>query len=520
MPPQQINPSPSIQEQGSAVSPILQNTWNKFALLALGTFALSFLIYIPWVNTIAHYFGGGIVTSLVGIILPFLTLFFAIKAIRGIHKNGGKGKLLSWAVLLLNLIILYFAVISAMFFFAFAGLSINNFTLTNSAVNENNNIPPANESIEIVGPTPESERSIIENQAKANNNINFYFNESGTAVGYGVGEGFTLEYVENGVVHGPPITGQKQYPESDEQFWTRMEAMGLKVGMRPRWEIGNSDSKSGHSLESIPTGPELNCFDSQSHSQSSLMYDGKQVGLHSVQDGRCRSPVRGVLLSNDGLHYAYLVQAKHGYFVVVDGKKSEIYPLLSNLHFEGSTFVFNAVSSDFMNFVRAKITTSTQGIVANTTTGEQVANIPTAPLDYGVLRLMSPNGGETFKIGSTVRITWDVKNPPAGIWLDLELFEISGDKPNIASSGQCLNCTGGGLRSGVQAISPITNGVGGIDWAVGKIYAGGYVKPGSHYILKANISKTGSSSECPAKFSGCTVDLDVDWSDAAFSLTN
>jgi len=363
MPPQQINPPSPIQEHESTMSPILQNTWNKFALLAFGTFVLSLLIHSPWINTFVRYLGGGIITSLVGILLPFLTLFFAIKAIRDIRKTGGKGKPLSWVVLLLNLIMLFFAVISAMFFSLFAGLSINNFALTNSAIHENDNIPPANESIEIVEPTLESERGLYENLAKSNTNVGFYYNESGTAVGYGVGtEGFTVEYVENGVVHGP-ITGQKQYPESDEQFWTRMEAMGWKVGMRDRnRQVGNSDSKSGHSLEAIPTGPELNCFDSQEPSQSSLMYDGKRVGLHSIQDGRCRSPVKGVLLSIDGLHYAYLVQAKHGYFVVVDGKKSEIYPMLDYLRFEGSTFVFNAVSSDFMNFVRAKITTSTQGI--------------------------------------------------------------------------------------------------------------------------------------------------------------
>lgn len=520
MPPQQINPPSPIQEQASAVSPTLQHTWNKFALLALGTFVFSFLIN-PWVNPVARYFGSGIITSLAGIILPFLTLFFAIKAIRGIRKNGGKGKSLSWIILLLNLIVLFFAVISALFFFTFVGLSISNFAVTNSASNENSNIPPANESIEIVGPTLESERGIYESQAKANNNINFYFNESGTAVGYGVGTvGFSVEYVENGVVHGPIVGMLKQYPESDEQFWTRMETVGWKVGMRERWRIENTDSKSGHTLESIPTGPELNCFDSQNPSQSSLIYDGKQVGLHSIQDGRCRSPVKGVLLSNDGLHYAYLVQAKHGYFVVVDGKKSEIYPLLSNLHFEGSTFVFNAVSSDFMNFVRAKILTSSQNSVTNTAMGEQVANTPTsAPLNYSVIRVTSPNGGEALKIGYKIHITWEA-SPPPGVWLDLELFEINGDKPNIASNGQCLNCIGGGLRSGVSAISPITNGAGGIDWVVGKLYAGGYVKSGSHYVLKANINKTGSPNECPAKFPNCTVDLGVDWSDAAFSLTN
>ena len=524
MPPLQVNPPPPIPAQGSAVSPTLQHTWNKFALIALGTFVLSLLIrVIP----VARYFGGGIITNFlaigIGIILPFLTLFFAIKAIRDIRKTGGLGKSLSWIVLLLNLILLFFAVISAMFFSIFSGLSINNFVLTNSAISENDNIPLANESIEIVGPTPESERGIYEIRAKQNINMGFYYNESGTAIGYGVGtEGFTVEYIENGVVHGPPITGKKQYPESDEQFWTRMEAMGWKVGMRDRnRQVGNSDSKSGHSLESISTGPELDCFDSQNPSQSSVMYDGKQVGLHTILDGHCRSPVEDVLLSDDGLHYAYIVRAKSGYFVIVDGKKSELYPSIDYLRFEGSTFLFNAVSSDFMNFVRAKILTSSQNGIANSTTGEQVANTPTsAPLDYSIIRVTNPNGGEKFKIGNTIHITWEVKNPPAGTWLDLELFEISGDKTEVGTNGQCLNCTGGGLRSGVQAISPITNGAGGIDWEAGKLYTGGYVKPGSHYVLKVNISKTGDPSECPAKFPNCVVDLGADWSDAAFSLTN
>jgi len=141
-------------------------------------------------------------------------------------------------------------------------------------------------------------------------------------------------------------------------------------------------------------------------------------------------------------------------------------------------------------------------------------------LNTGMIRIISPNGGETLKIGDTMQITWDTKDVPAGAQLDLELFEITSDKTVINAEGGCFNCTGSGLRSGVSAIHPVVNGVGSARYIVGKLYAGGYLKPGSHYIMKATVSKDGSPSECPAKFPTCTVDLSVDWSDTAFTLLN
>lgn len=353
MPPQQVN-LPPVQQVPTPAP--LQHGWNKYAFIALGTFILSFLIN-PWLNPIARNFGGGLVMSLVSIVLPLLTLFFAIKAIRGVRKTGEKGKALSWIVLVLNLPTLFFAIVSAVLFLTVASFSTN-FGLTNSNSNENNNIPLANENVETVGPTLESSRENYKRQAPYNNNVNFYTTQSGDAVGDSTGGG-NYYYIQNNSVHGPIVaTKSTQGYETDEHFFGRMESMGWPVGMRSAPELERSDSKSGHSFESVPTGPELNCFDTQTPSQSSLMYDGKQVGLHSILDGKCQSPVEGVLLSNDGLHYAYLVRAKRGFFAVVDGRKSNTYPAMHNLHFEGDLFVFNAITSDFTNFVRVKITTN------------------------------------------------------------------------------------------------------------------------------------------------------------------
>ncbi|TSC62729.1 MAG: hypothetical protein Athens041674_420 [Parcubacteria group bacterium Athens0416_74] len=351
MPQQSIDPPPSIPEQHTMPTTPSQNTWNKFALLALGTFSLS-LLASPWVNPLARYFGGSIIP--VGIILIVVTLFFSIKAIRHIHKTGERGKLLSWIVLSINLVMLFLAAASAVLFFTISSL----FTDLNSLPPDgSNNIPPANEIVEVIGPTSESDRGNYELQAQYNNNINFYFTEAGEAVGYSNETGWY--YVENNQTHGP-IIGSKQYPESDAQFWARMEAMGWKIGMEERWAIENFDAKSGHSLDAVPTGPDYSTFDTHVPSQIKVVYDGNVVGLHTIQDGRAQSPVEGVKLSNDGLHYAYLVRAKRGegFFVVVDGKKSRLYPMISNLHYEGSIFVFNAVAPDFMNFLRIKINTN------------------------------------------------------------------------------------------------------------------------------------------------------------------
>lgn len=204
------------------------------------------------------------------------------------------------------------------------------------------------------------------------------------------------------------------------------------------------------------------------------------------------------------------IARKKPIFVSVNVRRSEntIAQLIRDELLIANTSVVDPLSE-------TKSTTDTNSVPSKSVTKLQLESSSNSP----VIKIISPNGGETLKIGDKVRINWEA-NPPPGVWLDLELFEISGDKPSIAPSGQCLNCIGGGLRSGVQAISPIMNGAGGIDWEVGKLYAGGYVKAGNHYILKANISKTGSPNECPAKFAGCTIDLGVDWSDAVFSLTN
>jgi len=145
-----------------------------------------------------------------------------------------------------------------------------------------------------------------------------------------------------------------------------------------------------------------------------------------------------------------------------------------------------------------------------------------ADITYGGIRLISPNGGESFKIGNSVQITWkafNVVDKAAGAQLDVELFEIKGDKPLIDKNNICTNCMGSGLRSGISAV-PLKTGEWSATWVAGKQYSGGSVTPGNNYVMKATVSKTGSPSECPATVPTCTVELDVGWSDAAFSLTN
>lgn len=218
--------------------------------------------------------------------------------------------------------------------------------------------PAANERVETIGPTPESERAQYKQQARYNNNINFYYTKSGDAAGYSVYNAATngeWYYVENNLVYGPFSTRPSQYGEPADAGWKRLAEQGWNIDLQERWRIENTDSKNGHTAVVLPKGPEFSCFDSSVKSQSAIMYDEQEVGVETIQDGRCQYPVEGVVLSDDGLHYAYLVRAKRGYFVVVDGKKSAQYPMISNLHFEGSAFVFNAVSSDFLNFVRATI---------------------------------------------------------------------------------------------------------------------------------------------------------------------
>lgn len=101
----------------------------------------------------------------------------------------------------------------------------------------------------------------------------------------------------------------------------------------------------------------------------------------------------------------------------------------------------------------------------------------------------------------------------------MELFEIKGGKPLIDNKNVCTNCTGSGLRSGISA-TPLKTGEASAEWTAGKLYSGGSVTPGNNYVMKATVSKTGSPSECPAKMPTCTIELDVDWSDGSFSLTN
>lgn len=158
-------------------------------------------------------------------------------------------------------------------------------------------------------------------------------------------------------------------------------------------------------------------------------------------------------------------------------------------------------------------------VQTNPTPAQQTAS----SISNGSVKITSPNGGETFKLGDTVRITWNVQNAPAGSQLHLELFEITGDRPVISAQGVCTNCTESGLRSGVPYVS-VTNGAGSAEWVAGKQYNGSTVNPGSRYIMNATVSKAGyaNAGECPlGSVKGtCEVFYQIDWSDGVFSLTN
>lgn len=220
------------------------------------------------------------------------------------------------------------------------------------------NMSLANEHVEILGVTPENTRPNYKLEVPYNNILYFYSNDTGNIVGYQGAGG--LYYIENNKTYGP-FRSSKSYPTSEEmeQVWESLEAAGWKTGMRElnKLLVKEVDSKSGHSIETVPTGPSFRSIDMTVQSQSKVIYDGHQIGLHTIQDGSHRSPVIGVLLSQNGLHWIYLVRAKHGYFVVVDGKKSKLYPTIMNVHFEENALVFNVITSDLLNFARIKINT-------------------------------------------------------------------------------------------------------------------------------------------------------------------
>ncbi len=136
------------------------------------------------------------------------------------------------------------------------------------------------------------------------------------------------------------------------------------------------------------------------------------------------------------------------------------------------------------------------------------------------IKIVSPNGGETLKIGRSASLMWESGSFPMNAQLDAELFEISGDQIVFNDRGACTNCIGGGLRSGISALSPVVGGTGTAEWQAGITYSGEKLKPGSHYVMKVNVSKTGTyeNGECLAQFPTCTVDLGTDWSDGVFTL--
>lgn len=510
----------------------VQNPLAGLLVLVLSLFTAVYFIYVTFRLSILRLrdLGASASWSLL-LLVPFASPVFicALCVLPGNALTLGTGTALRRYAL-------RYVVVTIAFFVAATGVFVS--SLLNSPFlpsllpwSAHDDRPRATEEVQVIGPTPESERENYARQAKFHNNLGAEFTPSGEAVGYVIYAGAKATsspgyYVENNVVHGPVYFYSKHPNESSESYRSNLEASGWRVGMRRDEQLGESDARSGHTIGMQRTGPDFSCFDTSTKSQNAVIYDGSQVGLETIRDGACSAPVEGVLLSDDGLHYAYEVRDKVGFFVVVDGKRSSNYPYIDNMHFEGSTAVFNAVSNDFLQFLRVLIKTvpgdsNPAASATNVTPGTTItasAPRPTAADRRPTIRIVSPNGGETLTLGDTVKIAWETANLPGGTYLDLELFKIADAITKVGTQGECMNCVGGGLGSGLSAISPIEIGRMTIPWVAGTRYAGGFVDPGTRYILKATLSKMGDSSECPGQFSNCSVIVATDWSDAAFAL--
>lgn len=163
------------------------------------------------------------------------------------------------------------------------------------------------------------------------------------------------------------------------------------------------------------------------------------------------------------------------------------------------------------------IASTTNSVPALVPTSQKVSN------SQPYFKIVFPNGGERIKIGDASGIGWNSGIFPKDAQLDVEIFEITGDKIIFDKNGACTNCIGGGLRSGISALSPVVGGVKSIEWKnPGITYSGERLKPGSHYVIKAVVSKTSTyeKGECQKPYPVCTVDIATDWSDGVFTLVN
>lgn len=151
-------------------------------------------------------------------------------------------------------------------------------------------------------------------------------------------------------------------------------------------------------------------------------------------------------------------------------------------------------------------------------TSTQSTSTATAISNNELLKLLSPNGGEEIKIGTSFKINWQETKVPKGALIDAELFKIEGNKIIFGKNGECTNCVGGGLRSGVSARTSVSNGVGSAVWTAGFTFSrDSTVDVGSNYVMTITASRAGKAGECPGQLS-CTIDIATDWSDSVFRL--
>ena len=172
-----------------------------------------------------------------------------------------------------------------------------------------------------------------------------------------------------------------------------------------------------------------------------------------------------------------------------------------------------------------------QNTNSGTPTASNSASQSVSNSNSDVITITAPNGGETFKIGNTVRVSWQAKNLPPNAAVDLQLATISGGRPVFdEKTGDCTNCAGG-TSSIVLAAPSLVNGAGSIDWEVGKKLYPLFTPPGpgSNYVILATVSRPPTDAEvaeCRKKYPNgpqCNALVFVigrDSSDATFSLTN
>lgn len=212
---------------------------------------------------------------------------------------------------------------------------------------------------EIVGQGPEHVRG-------------FLYNKYGDTVGYPLPENYSVSYfyVKENKTFGPfrPKPENATYGNLDynisrgQEIYRYLTPDGWPSDLWYRSaQKGDESSRSsnGHTLDVRGAGGTF--YLTGERKQSEIIYDGNVVGKET-SDCEFYQPVvrEGLVLSKDGLHYAYVVKFKtlgsygastNPSYVVFDGKKTKVFDdAIENLHFEDDLLVFNTMnrSNEFL----------------------------------------------------------------------------------------------------------------------------------------------------------------------------